>query len=185
MKPDQLFARRFDQLVELENSTDEFEVLNSSTTLRQFFYDKVPLVHKVNEIPRLKFLFDIAIPSAGFALALKSGGNSFAMYDLDPKRQPPGSKNITVRYSKLLKHPILVAAGQVYSVGDVIKHSANVAGGVHSDQNPKTKDVALTEFSEWLQDDGLPAGLARLKSIELSSKDFTLSEKSLRSNSSD
>jgi hypothetical protein len=66
---------------------------------------------------------------------------------------------------QFLAQAVLVIEGKKYSVKDVIKFAANVAGAVHHDPKAKPEFVAQKKYSELFRIGGFPAGIRQLRAI--------------------
>lgn len=164
MDPKQLFIARCKQLEELLKSNDELSAIDLSGILRQLLADQHSLVQTVNanKVP-IRFLvkkireMPQGLPPPTFLL-LEDG--------LDPDTSPPiYPPPVELTLGDFLNHVVLINKGQRHTVKDIIKFSANVAGGIHHDPRPKVEYAAIKAFSEMFGIGGLPAGVRQLRAI--------------------
>lgn len=152
MHPDRLFLETLADLERRSSSqTSEYESLMIAGLLRKLLLDAHPLVDQVNRERRHKITYlinDTRPPDQPGLIAWN------ALDGLDPDTAArPQPKQVPI--DGLLRQPLMIIDGHLYTVKDVILHQANAAGAVHVGAARTAKGVALrrnemsVEPAEW------------------------------------
>ncbi|WP_276374869.1 hypothetical protein [Chryseolinea sp. H1M3-3] len=127
--PENLFARRINELKKYRYTNDYYQALKSAAILRQLLIDQDALVHTVNRGPRIAIRFKV-----DNTFTTKLPLNSSIHYT------PTELGNMVLRMSlglqelkldKFLGLNILEIDGTTFTVLELIKYAANKQGGVH------------------------------------------------------
>lgn len=143
--PDELFVRRYDDLVRGIESTDDYELLKLAAGLRQLLLDEEPLLHRANRSRRLKIRFRVnRVDAASGLLDIIPDGVLFHAQGLDPLifQTKVGAEEKTL--DQFLSQNLIESRSGAVSVSDIIKFSANKIGGVHFDTK-RSEDEARVE----------------------------------------
>ena len=119
MKPEDLLLRRLDELHQLINSSDEYEVLRASATIRQLFLDRTSLVDVVNRTYQRKLLFTVGEHVFPRAPNLPDPDVWCVVDSIDPRRAPPGVPRISKSRKQFFSIPVGVVRGEEYTIKDV------------------------------------------------------------------
>jgi hypothetical protein len=165
MTPDELFIRSLDDLHLSINSGDEYEVLRASGIIRQLFLDDHPLVNQVNRNYKLKLQFSVIQPSIPAIDGIPEPDVWCAVDSIDPRRSPQLSPSTDLNRDLFLGLLIGRVEGEDYSVKDIIRFAANVAGGIHSGSPKSAKDEALGKIKKLYIFSELSVLLQHLRSI--------------------
>lgn len=162
MDAESLFLNRCKQLSEKINSGNEIDMLDSSAILRQLLIDGTPVLHQANLKYKLKPEFtvcDFSVQPDEFTvnLSLEDG--------LDPDTRRPGAPRKAVGLDGFLSHPVVYLKGKPHSVRDIIKHCAEVLGGVHLTNNPKERQKLLANYSAEFSIGGLPGATRQMAAV--------------------
>lgn len=149
MEPKILLLRRLDELHRLINSSDGYDVLKASATIRQLFLDGgKSLVDKVNKSYKRKYKFKVVdhpipnipnVPKPEFWCVVDS---------IDPRRAPFKFNYVTKNRDDFFSTILGIVHGKEYTISDVIKYVANVMGGVHSGKAMTVADKALEHLAQ-------------------------------------
>jgi hypothetical protein len=157
-----------------DDNVRQYEALRIAALLRQLLLDESPLLVQASKrFPRVKPRFEVraieppcdsSLWFVGDLLDPESFGREPAgmliggatMYDraLSPeeifahyKRGPQNQPIVKLGYSKLIACVVARAVKQTFTVKDVIRFLANMAGGVHHGEARTDKERALDELS--------------------------------------
>ena len=151
-----LFVETVDWLDEIgKGQPPEYGLLMASGRLRLLLLDDSPLVHQVNRHHRLKVRFRIlrhGDPPMKEALKL------WAVPDgLSPDIAPAGHRIPIeeVNLDTFLRERIMIIDGTDVTVVELIRHLANVAGGVHAGSARDPVDRQLEEMGELMMLQGV------------------------------
>jgi hypothetical protein len=163
MDADKLFLERTKKIETLVQSNSEIDLLDLSAVLRQLLLDGYPLIHEVNRDRRLKVSFEVG----DFSIQPDAHTTVLSLEDgVDPEtRRSAALPRKEVALNGFLGHKILYLQGKPHSVRDVIKHGANVAGGVHRTANPEDRHKLIADFSASVSLGGVPGAIRVLKAI--------------------
>jgi hypothetical protein len=171
MNIESLFLRTLNDLENRILSDDDYELLGSSALLRKLLVDGDPLVHQVNRKHRLPIRFEVVDVAQVFNLlnALEAempGTNVFQFINdsLDPEAMP-GAPRRQVKLDAFLNTPVQSLGDETFTVLDVIKHQANIGGGVHVSKPENGREEALSQAEEMYRVGGLPPTLRHLRPI--------------------
>lgn len=164
MKPSSLFLQRCEQIALLLESGREIELLDVAARLRQLFLDSHPLAVTVNT-NHLKLHFQVG----EFPPHIHPNANDLVLFSLedavDPETQDPSRPRLKLSFKRFLAHPVMTIRGQLIPIKHLIRHLANVSGGVHHDPSSDEQYLALVAFSQWLRVGGLPFGTRIMRAI--------------------
>jgi hypothetical protein len=160
----QLIVERCEQMRQMLASAKEIDCLDIAGNLRQLLADQHRLIDtaNVNKVP-IRFRSNKlredppGLPIPSFR-SIEDG--------LDPDTAAPihgAPYDMTI--DQFLGQTILVIGGKPYSVKDVIKFAANVAGAIHHDPKAKPEFEAQKRYSELFRIGGFPAGIRQLRAI--------------------
>lgn len=164
MDPNRLFIERCQQVHLLLESHREIDLLDLSGLLRQLLFDQHSLVDTVNT-----FKLNLVFHTGTFRQAPDHYTALLSLDDgIDPNTRPPRSPSADLCLGEFLDHVVIYAHGNVLTVKDVIRHAANVAGGIHYDPRSPLKHPEpqlLRMLSEGWGLGGLPLGIRMLSAI--------------------
>ena len=143
MDTQQLFDRTVQDLERKANSNDPYELLMSAVLLRKLLLDDYPLVDQVNGSRKHKLKFVVG-SHPHFLKKLMSPTLTYVHGD-----QICGdaqSQNESLSKKEFLRFVIIVQDGSTYSIKDVIRYSAHVAGAVHKGAPRSAADNALAKI---------------------------------------
>lgn len=152
MHPDRLFL---ETLADLErrsgDQASEYEALLISALLRKLLLDAHSLVDEVNRDRRIKIRYRISNTQPPNLPGLVAWN---ALDGLDPETASTSTPKL-VSVDGLLRQPVMISDGRLYTVKDLISHQANAAGAVHLGPPRGAKSAALRgnelsrEPAEW------------------------------------
>lgn len=128
------FSRRYEELSQLVESKDDFDILKISANLRLLLLNG--LMHKANRNHRLDIVFTIVsldpeLYEKYLELLHPDSIQVFSLQDiLDPKAFPH-HKTKKVQLDEFLSTHLGLVSKTELTVKDVIRYEANVKGGVH------------------------------------------------------
>lgn len=147
MNSDNLFLRSLDDLHLSINSGDEYEVLRAAGILRQLFLDgSASLVDKVNRNHKLQLRFRVNKPSFSCVADVPKPDVWSAVDSIDPRRSLNLNTATDLKRDAFLRLCLGRVQGQDYLVVDIIKFTANVAGGIHAGSPKDAKEKALEKL---------------------------------------
>jgi hypothetical protein len=158
-----LFLERCKQIETAMQSSKEIDLLDLSARLRQLLVDgRETLVHQANRDRRLKLNFRVG--------SFRQEPDQYVAHQsledgIDPETRPPGSPSTRVNFDGFLAHKVLYIRGAPYTVRDVIKHAADVAGGIHLSNNPDDRQQVIAAYSKSATLGGLPGATRMLRAI--------------------
>ena len=133
MSAEELFIRRYDDLVTGLGARDDYELLKVAAVLRQLLLDEQPLVHQANTTARLRLRVRVNAAHSPDDLPVKPSVHLMGL-GLDPTSftTAGGTEDLTI--DQFLRCVLMTGDDVEVTVRDVIKHAANKAGGVHYDE---------------------------------------------------
>lgn len=140
----QLFVRRYDELMDGLSARDEFEIIKLAAGLRQLLLDQAPLVHQANTEHKIKLRF--RVNNVGDSLDLPVRPDiDFHARGLDPSfiQVPRGTRDL--KLAQFLATTVLETPDLKVTVADLIRYGANKAGGVHLDSRRESNEAKLDE----------------------------------------
>jgi len=156
-----LFVRTLDQLGEGADTADEYVATRSAGLLRQLLLDAQPLVHALNREHHLKLRFTVTDhPLLRKAVEDDKPVVRLVMDGVFPETAPPGYGLRTLSLDDWLAHSAGSYRGAEFSVADVIRYLANVAGGIHAGIPTADTDHGLVALAGILTVQGM-SGVAR------------------------
>lgn len=166
MNPDKLFIRSLDDLHLSINSGDEYEVLRAAGILRQLFLDgSASLVDQVNRNHRLQLLFQVIPPGFPHIAGFPEPDIWSAVDSIDPRLSSKMNTATNFKRDPFLGLRLGRVHGQDYSVADIIKFAANIAGGVHAGSPKDATSQNLEKLQEVYVFSELSIPLQHLRSI--------------------
>lgn len=160
MERDALFLSTLDDVKGLINTEDEFQALRLAAHLRKLLVDERPLVHEVNRSRRVRLRFHVRSPDPEYAperTILRIVGSSLV--------PTPSSPSEELNLDRFLGRQVMVAWRRRYTVADVIKHVANVSGGVHAGEPKSRAELHLEIADRLVEHGGLPAAAGQVRAI--------------------
>jgi hypothetical protein len=136
----ELFARRYDELVDGLKAGDSFEIVNVAATLRQLLMDSSPLIHQANRELSLKIRFKVNKVSD---INDYPDQPSYLYDDIDPSDLISAHGVLELKLDRFLQQKIIQTPDTAVTVRDVIAHAANKAGGVHFDVSRTSVDDVI------------------------------------------
>lgn len=163
--PDALFVATVRWLESLlaSGSVNHHDWLLASGRLRLLLLEGSPLVDKANRSRRFDLRYDVnRTPDPPVAFKTWAAPDGLA-----PSIIPPGPKAnvVSLKLGAFLHERVMHYEGLDISVGDIIKHTANVAGGVHSSEPRTPAERSLQEVAELIAFEGLPIGVRCLRGV--------------------
>lgn len=156
-----LFVRTLDQLSEQADRADEYVATRAAGLLRQLLLDGQPLVHTVNRQHRLKLRFTVTDhPLLQKAMEADGPVVRLVLDGVFPGTAPPGYRSRDLSLDDWLAHSAGSYRGGGFSVADVIRYLANVAGGVHAGTPTSQVDEGLAAIGGIVRVQGM-SGVAR------------------------
>jgi hypothetical protein len=146
ISPEELFVRRFDDLVLGLKARDNYEVVKVGAILRQLLLDDTPLIHKANRQHRLKLRFivnDISSKELPVQLDVH-----FVASGLDPSMLSMATGTKSVSLDQFLGLQILSSKTNKFTIRELIKYAANKAGGVHHGDTLDGREAELLRILE-------------------------------------
>src|SRR5215212_3377761 len=141
-----LFLHTLKDLRRLVAIGDDYSMLRASAMLRQLFLDgSSSLVHQVNRQPHK---VQLRFPVCGREyreMVLEDAPMFYSALGGIHSSGPMGSSVEQLTLDQFLATQVLKLGPQVLRVGDLIRISANVLGGVHSGEPKRPEDKALAE----------------------------------------
>lgn len=145
---------------------DEYHLVLASGRLRMLLLDSAPLVHQVNRDHKLKITFEVGdhhpppppMPTPLFWSTPDA---------LNPNHFSTGH-NIPIRSLSLdqfLSLRVMVFDGLDVNVKELVKHTANVAGGVHAGSSEGPTESKLDDLAAAMLIQGFPLGIRCLRGI--------------------
>jgi hypothetical protein len=163
MSAEELFVRRFDDLVLGLKARDDYEVVKVGAILRQLLLDDTPLIHNVNRQHRLKLRF-IVNDIWSKELPIQPDVH-FVASGLDPSMLALASGTKSISLDQFLGLEILKSKTNKFTVRELIKYAANKAGGVHHGDTLDSKEAELLRTLEKVGALGFSAMTLGLRSI--------------------
>ncbi len=161
---EQLYLKTISDLENRINDQDPYEILGSSALIRKLFLDDHPLVDQVNRDYKLKFLFNVCLPTP-----LPPGlpkPDVYSIQDgLDPDTSRPGKHVSQLTRDQFFKVIVLMINGKEYTIRDVILFEANIMGGVHAGMPKSEKEKILKTLNDQLSIGGYASSLRQLQAI--------------------
>jgi hypothetical protein len=143
---ERLFVGVFYDLCEKHKKADEYSLIKASGLIRQLFFDSKSLVDTVNVKFKLKLRYKIYdknkeqyIPK----IFLDSG-----VYWANPKGSPKETCH-DLKFNEFVSRIVFAQKGNVLTIKDAIKITANMLGGVHFDTviEPELKEtIELSKY---------------------------------------
>lgn len=138
---DDLFIETLQDLHYSISCSDEYEILRASHLIRQLLLDGAnSLAIRVNKTRRLKKIIypirEVSLPDSD-CNATWFAGDLLASFDA--LTQPT-----MLKWYKFLKMPVACCEAHQYTVEDIIKYCAHVAGGVHKVNPESDRELALS-----------------------------------------
>lgn len=168
MDTEELFIRTLDDLERCISSNDDYTILHASALIRKLFLDESPLVDQVNQIIHAKLKFEVVDTDKLFEVFQTPDMPKFEFLGiqdaLDPESIPNPPKK-TVTRDAFFKVPIQVAQGRRFTIQEIVKHQANIEGGVHAGKSKTADDRKLEEVEDTIKIFSLPPGLRQLQAI--------------------
>ena len=155
MSAEELFVRRFDDLVLGLKARDDYEVVKVGAILRQLLLDDTPLIHTVNRQHRLKLRFivnDIWSKESPIQPDIH-----FVASGLDPSMLASTTGTKSISLGQFLGLEILNSKSNKFTVRELIKYAANKAGGVHHGDTLDSREAELLRTLEKVGALGVPA----------------------------
>lgn len=123
-------------------------ILKSSALLRHLIIDGNPLVHQVNKKYKEKLIFE-TIPEVDEGLFNIQGLHGF----INPSPEVFGDKvnRSQLNLQNFLNYQCIIHNGKSYSVREVVKYCANIAGGVHLGEPKTDKEKLLNIWDQSLR----------------------------------
>jgi hypothetical protein len=160
---EQLYQKTLDDLNNRINSQDPYEILGVSALIRKLFLDDHSLVNQVNREHKLKFVFNVCLPT----IPLESPDiKVFSIQDgLDPDTSRPGKAVSQLGRDQFFRTIVLVINGKKYTIKDVVLFEANIMGGVHAGSPKSEKEKILKTLNDQLSIGGYASSLRQLQAI--------------------
>jgi len=134
MNPEQLFCRTIDDIKDVIDAPDDYEILRSSALLRQLLVDSNRLTDVVNRKARKKIVFGVIDnwKTEYTQLILPLQPSFYAVFDgLNPEMMPAGVSPTYLSRDQFFSHKVVFTNNEFFSIRDIIDHCSNVLGGVH------------------------------------------------------
>ncbi|MEW4983853.1 MAG: hypothetical protein AB1Y31_11755 [Cycloclasticus sp.] len=145
MNPNKLFCRTIDDIKNVIDTPDDYEILRSSALLRQLLIDGNRLTDVVNKEIRQKIVFRIVDhwETEYTKLVLSHKPSFYAVLDgLTPDVMPNKIQIVELSRDKFFSHKVILTDGKLISIRDIIDHCSNVLGGVHlGDPRSKSQEA--------------------------------------------
>lgn len=158
MERNALFLSMLDEVKSLLNTKEEYQALRIAALLRSLLVDP-PLVHEINRSHRVELRFDV---ESSPWLGPLHPHTIFASAAIVPH---PSSTTKKLNFDQFLKWEVLVVGGHRYNVRELIKHVANISGGVHAGQVTNGKALNLEILDGLVEIADLPAVVGQLRGI--------------------
>ena len=147
MNPKKLFLETLDDLHLSINSGDEYKVLRASVLIRQLVVDGGnSLVTQINRKHKLRLKYRVIQPNFSSIDGIPEPDLWCTTDGIDPRRSTSIDRVTILNEKSFLGLCIGQGGGQAYSVKEIIKFSANTAGGVHSDSPRSDIDLVLDKL---------------------------------------
>lgn len=161
---EQLYSRTIDDLENHISGQDPYTILGASALIRKLFLDDHSLVDQVNRKHKLKFVFNVCLPTPnppGLPVPVV-----FSIQDgLDPDTSRPGKPTSQLSRDKFFKVIVLIINGKEYTVKDVVLFEAHIMGGVHAGSPKTEKENVLKTLNDQLSIGGYTSSLRQLQAI--------------------
>jgi len=168
MQASRLFLGTVSDLEAKIGSSDDYEILQCSALIRKLLLDGDRLVDRANRPYGIKLEFEIVDTQkllGTFDIPGMPSLEFFGVGDgLDPDSLPNPPRKIVSR-DNFLATVVQLSNGHGFTVRDLIKFQANIAGGVHLSEPKTDRDAALSSTEDSLQIGGIAPGLRQLKAI--------------------
>ncbi len=168
MDIERLFLETLGDLEQRISSSDEYTVLGAAALLRKLLLDKVPLVNQVNRKYKLKITYEICDTEKLFATFNVPGVPPLQFIGIQDALDPcsiPNPPVKIVRRDAFLKTKVQASNGQYFTVRELIKYLANIAGAVHAGKSGTEENETLSEIESTLSVGGLPPTPGQLRAI--------------------
>lgn len=146
MELEELFIHTVDDLRTKVEAGDDYSILRATALLRQLLMDGHSLTHQVNRTYRIRLGFEVCGRSYR-DIMLSTNPDFYSSLDGIHKSGLLAGSVEPISLDQLLSEPVLVSDGQVFTVGDLIRHGANVDGGVHRGQPRNDLEQALSDLA--------------------------------------
>lgn len=163
-----LFIRTLDELEECIASNDDYTVLRASALIRKLFLDDYPLVDHVNRPHRLKIEFEVVDTDQLLDMFKVPGMPAFEFLGIQDALDPesiPNPPRKRVKRDVFFQTKVQVSKGNTFTIREIIKHQANIRGGVHAGKPKNDSEKILSEIDDTIKIFALPPGLRQLKAI--------------------
>lgn len=133
-------CNKYDELKELVESREPYDLTKASAIIRQLLIDGTPLMNQANSHHKLKITFPVSqfsVPDLSEPI-----NRGMVIWIKQDSLYPPEKTSDPCDYLKrdqFLSKKIMLLYGKEISIKDVIKFEANVKGGVHL-KNVLSKD---------------------------------------------
>ena len=164
MDTNTLFLKTLEDIESRLAQSDPYEILLIAGLLRKLFLDDHPLVDQVNRTHRVKIEFEVTAP---FNKPDEGDKNSlWSVQDgLDPDTAAPGKKRLLLSRDQFFQTVVAMIYGTSFTIRDVVKFEANVAGAVHAGSPKTEKEKALNTLGEHFGVGGYEPTLRQLLAI--------------------
>jgi hypothetical protein len=140
----------------------EYDMLHVAALLRRLLTDRTPLADRVNRSRHLRIRYQVRerhVPKRNARLTWA------ALEGFDPETGRPEGNVLELSRDQMLARIILHHDGADFTVAEVIKYLANVAGGVHSGDRVDEKERTLAAVREHFRFHDLSVVLGSLLAV--------------------